>query len=124
MEASHVARCTELHNTAFSDDSFTSFLYGNKEAYPDHWRRSAARHLRERLSQPDCIGRVCVSDDSDPWWDEGVGEEIIAFSIWGRSWGTTEAEKKQKRESVIFTGGLLKRQSNLPFCHVVRNGCS
>ena len=33
---------------------------------------------------PGCAIRVIVSDDTDDWWDERVGSEVLGFALWER----------------------------------------
>ncbi|MCJ1475484.1 hypothetical protein MMC13_004147 [Lambiella insularis] len=79
--------------SAFLDDEYLNFLMPGIKQYPLAFERTFMDRIKVRLYGKHSVVRVAVSDDSDAWWNEEVGEEVLGFSTWDRN-GTLTAEEE------------------------------
>lgn len=70
---------------AFANDELIAFLRPRQALYPTKLREHFLRKARLGMNRPDVAVRVMVSDDSDEWWDERVGSEVLGYAIWERN---------------------------------------
>ena len=73
-----------LSVAAFEDVPFINFLRPKHREYPEYLRQHVAWKIRLKRNQPRNVIKVCLSDDSDEWWDEEVGAELLGYAVWDR----------------------------------------
>lgn len=84
LSRSHIPAIPLIASTVFSSAPHYLFL---RPRHPTHPDRAYAHYLQKlllRVTSPNTVIRVCVSDDSDPWWDDSVGEQLLGYAMWSR----------------------------------------
>jgi len=89
--ADEIGQLAYLATAAHGENPFfTKYIRAHPTTYPEHWVHFYSRRFRLLLNTPEAMVRLCVTDDSDAWWDEQAGEEIVGMAVYRRQWGVEE----------------------------------
>jgi hypothetical protein len=107
----HIPYCADIASRAFADAPHMRYLRPRGADFPERAYYFYLRRILQRYASPDAQLRVAVSDDSDPWYEEAAGAQVLGYAIWLRTWGEGES-KEEVGEGMWSEDSLAKSRCN------------